>query len=1557
MRKIFLFLLLGLLLYSGFSYANLLDPLYENVREQAVASFRDIFSGKVIIGRAGLGLTGQVLLYDVKIGEDLEAPQVIINFNPLKYLARRGDMVPAITSIKVISGRAKIIRNRRGRLNALYFLKPAENKGGGIPFRARVYLNNCRAEYADEAGLPYNPVTLPFKTRLENLNGNINLTRFPRINLSLSGQIVNGGIMQIKGKADLAKPTYDFKLSSSNLTVADWSGYLLPNIYFKSGRASVDLGINNREITLKAGGLADDMPFEVSGRIYKDLDLNLSLPRVKFEKIRRLLTQISSVDVEGVGSVQARLAGPYQKMRAEANLEIISGKLYQQALSGRLSLKYQDGKISLARSALKALEGRLNLIGQVNLKEGVRFNLAGDLYDIKLEQLANNMPGISGRVKGSVAVTGFPQDFSGNLRLDLISAALWGQPVKEAQADFNYRDQTLTLSQFRISSEQAAFLSSGVISKDGLCELTAEAQGLSLKGEGILGPMEANLKSFAGELVFYLDEEFFERPLKNLSAQGRAILSHSRLGEQEIDQAQGGIKLENGIISFEGVSVTRGSSAIYLAGSVGIGAPTNLKVYSDNLHLSDLQILNQVLPKSLRKVSGQASLDLDVYGQINDLVSIDSLLSLQAAGRLKIWEAQVGEVRVRQASVEADWENQEFSLRNGYFQTDRSQFQFGLDLKKEGFVNLMARGRVNLLDLGPLSELGGLAGEGKIDLSVTGERSKPQVLADFDFRDLRFNKISLQTLNGRIRTRDNKVVIEDPIEFQTADNEFKLVGYLLPAEEILNLKLELEKGKLNTFLDFYQNLMQEANRFAQPLAAAGKVKVDLKRFSLPQFVGSVFYRANGANSYFLTKWNQVFSEVVKYRNSLNPPALEKMSGELKGEIQLYGPFSSPMAYLKGEIQQGAYGKYDFDKFEIDAYGSTEAVKIRQAVFKKKDGNLKIYGDLNLKNEKLALRVLAERYPVDILRLIADRPYSGSFKLDAQLRGNFKNPEMSASLATEKVILDGVAFDKISGTLFYNQNLVNLKQLKLINGGQVSEVNGFYDFGGEANISASLEGSALGLLNLFTDEIKWREGKAQGQLIFAVHQGQPQIQGFLNVWDGLIYLKRLDSNLDKVYLELTAEENRLELKRFLAYWLGKSTRGKINYLSLAGWADLKEGKLNISLADSSFFVDLPGAYSGNLGISGASLYGPFASPTLTAKVVLREGTLYLPEVVPAGEGEGKSGPSLKFDLALDLDRNVYLAGGNVMTLDLSNILINLEMVGSGLRLSGDLAQPVLVGRVDLKRGTVSIFNREFTLLSADMQKTYFGYNLGKVSDNYAQFSGVEGLMPYLNLTASVKVEDYTLDSGGNQAKKEVTVLSFISGVPGSKEKEKGVNIGFEAFEKDPAGGGLMRSKYSDSEIKVLLLPDFIKSATGIERDSQVDANAVVADYLHSRLQTFIFRGVERQLEQALGLESLTLEYNFGQDLRRALGAQDVARVEKPAWGVGFVKGFFDRFYIDVRYRQTMEQQTGAEIPNTFNYQITYKLTPIWSFSYYREPLSLYDLNTGYSKTTLKAGHSF
>jgi hypothetical protein len=207
-----------------------------------------------------------------------------------------------------------------------------------------------------------------------------------------------------------------------------------------------------------------------------------------------------------------------------------------------------------------------------------------------------------------------------------------------------------------------------------------------------------------------------------------------------------------------------------------------------------------------------------------------------------------------------------------------------------------------------------------------------------------------------------------------------------------------------------------------------------------------------------------------------------------------------------------------------------------------------------------------------------------------------------------------------------------------------------------------------------------------------------------------------------------------------------------------------------------------------------------------------------------------------------------------------------------------------------------------------------------------------------------------------------ILARLQGMLGATDQARGLRINLSGFTEDrtKAPPEMIPAAYSEHDLQVLLLPEFIRSLAGLNRQGEkttVDTNVIVADYMTSRMQSMLFRGLERQLEQKLGLESLTLEYNFGPKLKEAMGIKDdkgFAQEEKPAWTVGFVKGFFDRLYIDVRYSQGMAQTTAPPAATMFNYQLTYKLSPIWSIIYYREPVSLTEIATGYQKVTLKAG---
>jgi len=288
------------------------------------------------------------------------------------------------------------------------------------------------------------------------------------------------------------------------------------------------------------------------------------------------------------------------------------------------------------------------------------------------------------------------------------------------------------------------------------------------------------------------------------------------------------------------------------------------------------------------------------------------------------------------------------------------------------------------------------------------------------------------------------------------------------------------------------------------------------------------------------------------------------------------------------------------------------------------------------------------------------------------------------------------------------------------------------------------------------------------------------------------------------------------------------------------------------------------------------------------------------------------------------------------------------------------EPKFIGEMFFKRGDIVILDRQFRLLSVEEQKRFY-LTPESIKPNLAVFKGGlggEGAIPHLTLTSMVKIKHYEVKEGEEKSKpKHVLIIARISGMPFITEVERGIKITFDAYDTDETGAKVTPGIYSDEEIKTMLLPEYVKASMGVT-EREYGASEVVADYLNSRLQILLLRGVERELEKSLGLESLTLEYNFGRDLKRLLPRGEVPEEtgEEETFAVSFAKRVFERFYIDVRYAQAMEERAG-ETRTYFNYQLTYKLGRIWSIIYYREPFATVERDYPYYKLTLKGEYRF
>lgn len=409
-------------------------------------------------------------------------------------------------------------------------------------------------------------------------------------------------------------------------------------------------------------------------------------------------------------------------------------------------------------------------------------------------------------------------------------------------------------------------------------------------------------------------------------------------------------------------------------------------------------------------------------------------------------------------------------------------------------------------------------------------------------------------------------------------------------------------------------------------------------------------------------------------------------------------------------------------------------------------------------------------------------------------------------------------------------------------------------------------------------------------------------------------------------------------------------------------------LDLAFADNTLNLDWNGVYTGELAIRNFRIQGPFATsksdtpfgPTVKGQIDLNGGIAYLPQ----GKKEVKAYVYYLYDLNLNFLKRVSILSGDPTKLDISSTIMNVEVADSSLSVSGSSIYPSIVGRVNLNGGSLSILGREFELLSEKDQATYYPYNQEKIESNYVVFKGgekAEGVTPSPNLIALSNVTNQTITRDINN--NEVVTTDKYRVIT----RIQGASLAFEAYKEDNTQSPptFTQSTLSESEIRAMLLPDFLKNALGLSNNSAANSQAaglIVDDYVNNYIRSRLIKNVEREVEKNLGLESFSLSYNFGQQLRKNVSGSSatVDPMEEPnILGIGVVKGFFDRLYIGLKYTQNMDQTIDNTVPRYFNYEITYKLTKILSLIYYREPndFSIQNLNSGYYKVSLRAGYQF
>lgn len=1643
MRRLLILLsLLAVTIFnSGYSGLNTSNAIYEEIKAQTIKGIKDYFKKDISIGKAGGIIIGQVVFEDVSFAGQLTAKKVYINYNPIVFALKK-DIVPAISKITIKEGRFKISRNKQNEWNFNSLLPPEEPGGPPPPpFRAKLVFDNCVIDYQDALGYGKKPTR--FDQEIKQVNGIVSFQKKDKISIDLKGVVEDKTVSSpasIKGGVDYSTSTFQFDIKSEKLALKKWSKYAVPFLPIKASAGQVDVNLKLSQAKTKAWPVAlagnftfltaeaqfdqysfskvngqlliDDenltfknlktnlngLPIKINGSLkdFKEQKLNLivSLYKLDLKKIPLAFSQIKQLDLQGAASGPIKITGTINRPLIKGQIDIFKGVFYNQAFSGRSNFSFQDKKLKVEVPFAYLYQGKA--IGNVDLdfSEPIPImSVDSKLEKISLASLSQNAPGIAGQANGKFQLSGPINDLSGDLDLNLSQATLLGQSLQKVKSSLQIKDGNIHLTDFFASSETASLQSSGTISRDLNFNFLATAKGIRLRGHGLFGSMEATVNHFKGSISWLLDNEFLNSPLKNLNASGEALITNGRIGEQSFDRAEGKINMGQGEIVIDHVNLKNNTSILYASGQAGIGVPTKLKISGKKVALSDLKILNHLVPDELKNSQGTTDLDFEITGQIPKearFVSLAPLANLKLSGKVKITEALVADLPLKEGQATFSWDRNNLTIKDGQLKNDTAKLDFSLNYNKESKIKGRFNGTVNLAQTKKLlHKYGNFDGLLELNLELEGKAEDPQIKANFRAQRFKFNKSFFDKVEGSFNYSQKTLKLSSPVSLTKGESQYKVSGSLDLApilakqngESFLDLKVEIPSADLQSAARLIENLRSELTKQPQAKIVRNRVIIKLpatKIVNSQPFTREKsfkLYGANGKKTYFLEDWAKSIAATKKEERFI--PVDLRFGGKLSGRLVVQGKLKNLAGGFSGQVEDGFFQDFSFASLKTQATLKDKMVNLKHFELNKENGKLAAQGEFNLNGEDLNLKVNANKMSFKILRILFNEDFDGNFNLEANLSGSLQNPIIAATLSGKKIRLAKIPFDNISLSINKKAEYLYLNEVSLTEKKKTSKIRGLASLNpeGKIKIEAYLKDNAIGLLNLFTDEINWQHGLASVEVLVTGKSGQPQINGTLEVENANLYVRAIDSGVRKITGKAKIKNNRINIEKLTGDWYGKSSRDRHNLLGLSGSLDLSPlftARKSVGLAlvfDPMYLqVDLPKLFIGTVKTKKSFLTGylplqlargrqdPSLRPTLTGQANVSDAVISLSQ---NRSPQDKIFP-INYNLTIALDKNIYAVMGDVFTTDLSTIFMNLEIRSKELKITGSSLTPSLLGKIDLRRGTLNIFNRDFELLNTEQQEKFYPYNPEKITANTASFSGKkgsEGVKPKVAITAKTEVENVEKDSSGQKTRTKVIILSNLKGLIGATDKEDELKIGFAAFveDKTKSPSEFVAATYSEDQIKVMLLPDFIKSLAASDDEDQVDSKVILADYLSSRVQTYVFRNIERNLEQSLGLESLTLEYNLGKKLRQDMGVQDINYEEEPNWRVGFVKGFFDKLYVDVRY-QAFDEETSSDNP-AFIYQLTYKLSPVWSIIYYREPPTLAELTTGYQKVTLKAGFSF
>lgn len=1491
-------------LVSGFSLFTKETPVHVFIKDEIIRQSSSMLGRKVYVGRAYGGLLNSVTLEDIRVpgegaeeGRDIiKIKKAVVRYNLMKAAFAR-DVIPSIYRIDISGPEVFLERDKSGIWN-LARLAAGEEGGGAPPvFRSRIQVNNGTLDYLDASGYGQ-PLAKPFRQVFTEVSAFFDLRKKDMIAFNASG-MSGKAAARAQGKIYLAfkqkgleeTVKAQIKVKAAKLPLRDW----IPLI-----------------------GIPGLTSLELDG--FADVDLSTSTPPSAFV----------------LGEVR-----------------IAQGKLYGREFGGgiKVDLKGDRAKLDLDRAVFCGGRIRGGAVFDLNRKEiGLKSEIRTSGTDLSALVAA-----ASGRATAAISMEGVMTDLGILADFDLAGADFDGIRPEKISFSGRLRDDSLAVDSFTASNKKSKV------------ELTGLLRNVSGAG-------------------FILD------PFADIDLSGQMELSGEKIFGQSIRSARGSFAIDKGTLFLNQVSIISGASDLTVSGKFGPGRQTDIALRSGAFVMEDLSFLKRHLPKNLGEITGRGSLEARLYGMSPRSFGRDFFKNIENySGYAAFRVEKIGLARqeIERASGAVELDRGRIKINSADIKTRNSSVSFEGTAEPRALA-LSAKGVLELADLMPVTQkYAKILGRVLFSAGAKGPLHSPRLSASFNADGPSYNEIRVDRIFGKVFYEAGRFGTESPIGLEQFGESYQISaeGDLSKTEPEIRARLYTKKGGLSSAVSManmaYVELIERKG-----LASDGStVKIRKDRLELPKIFNyrtQEGFKLYSPEDSYLAAW----AASVKGAEGFGKTT-QLFMGQAQGALGADIVFEMKDGLVKAaagvKVAEGKLGSYGFDGIELSVSFDGDRITLHKFLLDKGRGSFSAFGKADIFGET-DISASVNRLKLDGIETVigAGFPIEGSLSGSLKASGKTPDPLIAAELSLLDAGFGGLALKQALGSFVISRDLLEIKSLEIGSGKQATMIKGSLPFNRKRDIDlkVKLSGESTGLIASFIKGASWGGGSGSVEVSVSGKINYPKVNGRIVLNDAVINMDGIRSTVYGLNAELTADNNLFKVKKFLGIIQGDITKGEASPFSFAGSADLRNifrgtphADVALVMADSDVNFTLPGLYSGGMKIEGASLKGRvYTAPAesynnkalLKGRVLLHDGSLFLPG------GSSQDQPSFSpvaLQLVVGMAKDVHiLQGQDDRLISTEMTKLNARIEADSLFVKGDIFSPVIEGDVRIKSGSLNILGRDFEVLSKLDQEKYFASNPGMVQDNTATFLGAEnyGAVPLINATALSEVYEVKEDtpsylsgtSAPKTSKQKVYIITRVSGMPGVIERGKALSVNFYPFIEDTTKvpAQFTAAPYDENRVRIMLLPDFVKDTLGLSKGAgaEFDANAVLVNYINTRLDTMISKTVSSGIERALGLESFTVSYNFGRDLERLLPTRGagMAYAEKPQLGVGFAKNLFDRFYIQMRYSQTI-QQIDVLNPTSLNYQLTYKLSPFWALVYYREPMTFQEQHSDYYKAVIQA----